>query len=212
MPGQVRGAGITYVTVSKGKLVVRQPDGTKAYYDSWSEANLVGMKRIHDEKYDRDKWCLTLKELNGDTVILQFTDETWYSVGFFARILNCRLDLPMEIGVLGPKEDAGKLPDDESRSKTSFCYIRQEGTAVKKDDAFPKATKITLNRKQVDDYTLVTKRVDEIFEILKSKGVRDTSGDHKLPQRHYENDKTPTQVQSPPPSDDYPIPDDEPAF
>lgn len=214
MPGVTRGAGFTYVSVSKGKLVVKQPDGTKAYYDSWSNANLVGIKKVHDEKYDRDKWCLLLRELNGDSVIFQFTDSTWFAMGFFERILNCRLDLPIEIGVMGPKEDRSKAPDDESRSKTSFCYIRQDGETVKKDDSFPRPTKVMVNKKKMDDYTEVEARIEQIVAYLYEKGVKDTTVEtDRQPQQHHGNDEpAATQKQSVPHNDDYPIPDEEPPF
>lgn len=59
----------------------------------------------------------------------------------------------------------------EKNEKMSFCWMKQAGKKIEKDTSFPQVKKVTVGRKQHDDWTEFEKAADEeIARILKAIG------------------------------------------
>jgi hypothetical protein len=82
-----------------------------------------------------------------ETYILQWTEDSWYSYGFFQRIKNVNLNHEVTIGV----------SSSDQNEKMSFCWMKQGDTKIEKDPSFPAVTKETFKGKDysvfpVDEY------------------------------------------------------------
>lgn len=92
-----------------------------------------------------------------ELAIIQFTKESWYALGFFARIKKIDLTKQFMVGV---------MPSDKNE-KMSFCYLKQEGIdKVEADKSFPKYEIVTVGDKKIQDWTKPFAAMDEIMKYM----------------------------------------------
>ncbi len=87
--------------------------------------HLLNIERFDDEFEGQpvSKIRLTMKdELEDFETQISFTEQSWYAVGFFARVQNLDITLPVTIGA---------SPSDKNE-KISFCWMKQGANKIEK--------------------------------------------------------------------------------
>lgn len=169
--GIVKREELLYLNVSKGKLVNKQKNIEANAY----EGTLVGIREREGE-FEGQKTLkieLKMKDTQSDEhAIIQFTKEAYYALGFFARIRKIDLTKPFTVGTL----------PSEMNEKMSFCYLKQAGqTKIEADKSFPKPKKVTLNKKEVLDWSACFDEMDAIMKFLNEK-LASNSGGTQVPE------------------------------
>lgn len=153
----ITGGTSTYLSVSKGFLVNKKKGIQFRGYVGY----LAGLEKYEDEYNGKPmmKWKLRMKDDKSDEVVtIQFLDESWFSWGFFARIGKVDLKKPFHLGLSGSEEN----------EKVTFCWMKQNGETVKKDESFPKPKKVKIGNQEVPDWTEVHKAIEGITAKLKT--------------------------------------------
>ena len=149
-----------FLSVSCGSLVNKKKEiKTNGY-----EGTIIDCRETEDE-YEGKKVLkieVKMKDNNSDEeAIIKFTKESFFCLGFFARISKIDITKPFVIGVMGSDQNA----------KISFCYLKQEGIQkVEADKEFPKPEKIDLGGgKEVFSFIKPFEAIEKIMSDLKSK-------------------------------------------
>lgn len=151
--GGISGGTTTYLSVSKGFLVNKKKDLQFRGYVGY----LMGLEKYEDEYNGKPlmKWKLRMKDdASDEQVVVQFLDESWFAWTFFARLGKIDMTKPIQLG----------LSNSDENEKVTFCWVKQSGQVVKKDEAFPKPVKVKLGNQEVPDWTAVHKAVDELLK------------------------------------------------
>lgn len=167
--GIVEKSNNLHLNVSCGKLVNKKKEISVMAY----EGLLLGIERKDDEYEGKiiGKITCKFKDSKSDEIAyITWSEESWYSLGFFPRITKIDLSKPFIIGVSA----------SEMNEKMSFCWIKQGG-AVKADQSeFPKPQKVTVGKKEIVDWTIpleamekITKRINESLRNV-DRGAFDT--------------------------------------
>lgn len=154
-----------YLSVSKGILRNKKKNiETRGY-----EGILIGIEEVEDsyEGVPRMRVNLKMKDPKSKEVaIIQFNEETWFSIGFFSRIQKIDITKPFTLGV----------SPSEKNEKISFCWLKQEGVfnekkepKVEADKDFPKPVTTKIGRNEVQDWGKPIERILTIIDELKAK-------------------------------------------
>jgi len=156
-----RGEGVTYYNVSCGKLRKntgqKSEDGRTIYEEcDGYEGKLISIEKYTSEFEGKQQNKIRLKMMDVDTgkiADISFTNNTFFAIGFFSRIINVDLDKPFTFGVC----------KSEFNDKISHCYIYQDGVKIEKDEKFPQPEKI-----EIDDGNVVYKwsNVSKVFDKI----------------------------------------------
>lgn len=141
MPGKTH-SNIQWLNVKNGKLQNKQVS-----FDSF-EGNIVQIER-KEEEYEGNKywaWILTFNDGTDTVTKIQMREESWYCYGFFARLIFCNAQVPVELGAVLPS----------GRDKGSYCYIRQNG--------------ILIDVKSQETRDLIVAQIPEPKVVLDAKG------------------------------------------
>jgi hypothetical protein len=154
------GSNALYLTVSCGFLQNKKKEiKTRGY-----EGVFMSIKKEEDEfegkKIDRIKLVMR-DDTTGEDAIIQFTADSWYSVGFFSRIDKIDLSKPFTLGV----------GSSEQNEKISFCWMKQGGQKIEKDATFPTPQKVKVGKNEVVNWEPVNEAVDKIIEKISHKPV-----------------------------------------
>lgn len=157
--GIVNRKDFLYLSVSCGKLKNKKKGIETGGYEGFIQ-NIAEK----DDEYEGKpvvKIEVKMKDNNSDQfAIIQFTQESWFTLGFFARIKKIDVTKPFTIGV---------MPSDRNE-KMSFCYLKQEGiTKVEADKEFPKPTAVKVSNKDVMDWTKPIEAMKKIISEINAK-------------------------------------------
>ena len=157
---------LLYLTISKGWLVNKKKKiETRGY-----EGTLIGIEEKPDEYEGKPVMKVRLKMKDTKTAeiaAIEFTQESWFSLGFFARIEKVDITKPFTLGV----------SPSEKNEKMSFCWIGQKGLKNAKtgketaegDPNFPKPEEKVIGRTKVQDWSKPLERMLPIIEALQAK-------------------------------------------
>lgn len=152
------GTNSRYISVANGKLntVV---NGNKESFD-WYEGTLVGIRLIEDEWEGQPvaKVELLMADESGEKVKIKFTQETWFSVGFFSRIQAVDLARPFRLGAM----------PSEQNEKITFCFMRQ-GDKIPSDKSTPRPEKVKVGKKTVMDWQGFNAFVEQVIGEIGAK-------------------------------------------
>lgn len=152
-----------YLTVSCGKMTNKKRE--------ISTFGVVGWITKISEKEDEYEGQVISKILidmtdKKENFCVQFTTESWYSIGFFSRLKSIDLSKQITLGVSG----------SEKNEKISFCWMKQPGNknvnekgSIIKDESFPAPEKKTIGKKEIYDWTLPLAKMGEIMEWANEK-------------------------------------------
>lgn len=155
--GIVRGGNTLYLNVSCGRFVNKKKEISAYAY----EGTIANIRREEDEYEGKpvSKIKLTFHDSTGETAIISFSEESWYAQTFFARIEKADLSKPIVLG----------CSNSEQNEKMSFCWMKQGGQTIKKDEDFPKPAKKKVGRNEVTDWSPVIAEIDRILDGLTKK-------------------------------------------
>lgn len=159
--GIVQRKDFLYLSVSCGKLKNKKKGIETGGYEGYIQ-NIVEKEDEYEGK-PVTKIEVKMKDNNSDQfAIIQWTKESWYSMGFFARIRKIDVAKPFTIGV----------QPSERNEKMSFCYLKQEGIVkVEADKNFPKPKVVKVSSKDVTDWTEPMEEFKKIMDELNAKIV-----------------------------------------
>ena len=165
MHSQSDGGKKLYLNVSCGKFVNKK-QGISAYAYS---GKLEKVEIFEDEFEGKpmDKVRLTLKdEKTDETCLLTFTAESFYALGFFARINNIKdFDKAITIGV----------SKSEQNEKISFCWLKQGETKIGKTEDFIKPEKMQVSKNTT--VTVWTKCIEQFRIQVEQINAKTWTGD-----------------------------------
>lgn len=154
--GAITGSNYLYLNVSCGKLVNKKKEVSIFAY----EGILMGIEQTMDEFEGKQisKIKLKMQDNKSDEVaLISFSEESWYSQGFFARISKADLSKPLTLGV--SRSDVNE--------KVSFCWIKQNGETIKVEKgSFATPTKTSRGK---DSYDAMLAAIEPVMEDLKKK-------------------------------------------
>lgn len=166
-----RGGG-NFFRVSCGKFVgtIDGEERKEVAYTGY----LRSIKRFTDEYKGEENEKIEVVISDGDENIrFQFTLEAWYAVGFFQRIRNIDLAEKFTLGVM----------ESEQNEKISFCWMKQAGKKIERDEKFPAPEKKTVGKKVYHDWEAVVTAADkEIARIQKAIGQKQTKEEQRKPE------------------------------
>jgi len=157
-----------WLSVSCGKLTNKKKDiHCNAYTGT---INKIEVKKDEYEGKEIEKVVVSLKD-GEENAKIQFTLESWYSVGFFQRITSVDLYLPVTIGAMG----------SDLNEKMSFCWMKQGDKKIDKTE-IAKPKKVKLGNKEVTDFTEFLEVAGAIIVSLTEKlGENEPQEDKDLP-------------------------------
>ena len=160
----------TWLNISKGFLENKK----KNIHSHGYEGLLIGIERKLDtfEEKEISKIVLTMADTDpsakGQKVKIQFTEDAWFANGFFGRIRAVDIAKPFTVGV----------SQSDKNEKVSFCWIKQSGSTIKRDDKYPQPEKVTVGKQDIMDWTGVTECNTSIIEEIQHKiGANASGGD-----------------------------------
>lgn len=123
-----------FINVANGKLVTGPKDNKKEYISYTGK--LLAIEAFTDEYEGKpiNKIKCTFNDGHEPAnAIISFTEDSWYGVGFFSRILNCDISKPITLGV----------SNSEQNEKVSFCWMKQGDKKIEKHPDVVTPTKTT---------------------------------------------------------------------
>lgn len=154
--GALTGGNYLYLNVSGGKLVNKKKGMALFGY----EGTLTAIRRKEDEYEGQpvQKIELEMRDNKSDEVArISFTEESWYSQGFFARITGIDLSRPFVVGASG----------SDKNEKVSFCWLKQGQDTIKSEKgSFPGPEK---NSRGKMTYDKMLDAIDPILANLQEK-------------------------------------------
>lgn len=159
--GEVSRQNFSYYNVSCGHL--KTGSGETARSISAYSGILLEIKEEEDKFENKPvkKIALRIQDDSSPTIaIVKMTKESWYALGFFARIQKIDVTKPFVLGV---------LPSDQNE-KMSFCYLKQDGIdKIEADKNFPRPKKVKISDKDVMDWSDPFKRMAEVMAEVNAK-------------------------------------------
>ena len=157
--GIVERKNYLFLHVSCGNLINKK----KAIKASAYEGIFISITEKEDEYDGKPVTKVEVKMKDpetGEIAIIQFTQESWFTLGFFARIQKIDLAKKFTIGVM----------PSEQNEKMSFCYLKQEGIAkVEADKNFPKPGKTKVGKKDVMNWAAPLEAMQAIVAEMNAK-------------------------------------------
>lgn len=174
MPGYKRGNTL-YLNVANGimrhKYKVQVPaekEGdpptektVEEIYNGWI-GKITDIQRVEGKYEDKPifKYQITMVH-EGEVAYVQFTEDTYYCLGFFQRLRNVDFSKTLLIGVLPGKDN----------KKISFCYLKQDDVPIKKEENFPQPEKKVQGKKKIEVtiWDAVNEEIELVLEEVKPK-------------------------------------------
>lgn len=139
--------------------------GTGFDGDRSSTKEFVRDSKIHkpvmrDEDEGKVVPKIKLKLSDGkETAVVSFTTESYYSLGFFQRIRKVDLSKPIMLGI----------SNSDKNEKVSFCWIKQSGAVIKKEEDFPMPEKKKEGKKEFTSWANPVPEFEKIVKELQEK-------------------------------------------
>jgi hypothetical protein len=155
--GVVDSANVLYLNISCGFLVNKKKEISARAYEGIFKS--IAREVDSYEGKDLSKIKLHMADNKSkEEAVISFTAESWYAIGFFQRISNIDLSKPFTIGV----------SQSDKNEKISFCWMKQSGNKIEKDELFPVPEKVSVGKTVVLNWEPVNEMVDKIMERLNS--------------------------------------------
>lgn len=152
------GGDILYLNVSCGRLKNKAKNIDAKGYTGF----VTDISRKDDEYEGKvtTKIVVSIRDNKSDQLAkISFTEESYFSVGFFSQISSVDMSKPLTFGVSQSQEN----------EKVSFCWLSQDGKNVNRDKDFPKPDKKKVGRNIVMDWTSVIDRIDKAIVEINDK-------------------------------------------
>jgi hypothetical protein len=168
--GAIKSENKLYLNVNKGMLVNKKMGLSMYAY----QGTLINIDR-KDEPYEGktiSKVRVSLQDNESDQIaIIQFLEDSYYSLGFFQRLEMIDVFKPIIIGV----------SKSEQNEKVSFAWMKQNGHAIKVDrNAFVKPKKVSIGKdKFVFDWTECLERFSIIIDKVNGELTNSISTNKK---------------------------------
>lgn len=156
--GVMKEGNTLFLNVSCGFLVNKKKEISTRGYD---DAFFMSIKKEEDvfEEKPMMKYKLHLKDASSmEEVVISFTAESWFAIGFFQRIEKIDVSKPFTVGV--SKSDVN--------DKISFCWLRQSGQPVKKDETMPMPEKVKVGKIEVNNWEPFNEHAERVIAKLNS--------------------------------------------
>ena len=151
-----------YANVRRGRLSVKR--GDKTYEYPYFQGKLVDVRIVKDSYEDNEYEKVLMTMEDNERIIVAFRLEGWYSQGFFSRFRKINKDHQFTLGVM----------PSEQNDKMSFCWVKQGGQVIKKDDNFPKPERHEFKGHKVTDWS---KFVTAVKEMLQEENIKVSADD-----------------------------------
>jgi len=173
-----QGSNFLYVSPKGGQLVQHKKGGEIIKLGFSYTGRLKKIREKADEYQGNplNKVELIMSDGKQD-ICLQFVKESWFSWGFFSRAHGIDLNKDLMVG----------CSSSEKNEKITFCWLKQDGSTLPKDDAFPKPDKVMMGKKPMSDWTAPLAKMDEAIRRIDSalsgtiKGGKVVNDDADLP-------------------------------
>lgn len=116
-------SNLLYINVSKGKLITGSGENKKEFISY--TGTLLKIEPFQDEYEGKPQNKIRLTFNDGEdprNASITFLEDSWFGVGFFARILNIDFKKPFTLGVI----------QSDKNEKVSFCYLKQGDKKIEK--------------------------------------------------------------------------------
>lgn len=185
--GGLMGGKDLFLNVSCGRLINKKKEISFFAY----EGTLMDIHQEMDEFEGKQisKIKLKMKDTKSDEIaVISFSEESWFSQGFFSRISKVNLSKPFVLGVSG----------SDQNEKVSFCWMKQSGyvnpdPAAKKDviDADKNYARPTKSARGKDNYDALIDASTKTLEEIKQKldGITSNQIDHSSSQENHHSDE-----------------------
>jgi len=153
--GIVDSVNILFLNVSCGFLVNKKKEISARAY----EGIFKSISREVDNYEGKELGKIKVHMIDAKTheeAVISFTAESWYAIGFFQRIDKIDLSKPFTIGV----------SQSDKNEKISFCWMKQGGNKIEKDELFPVPEKVNVGKTVVLNWEPVNEAADKIMERL----------------------------------------------
>lgn len=148
-----------FLNVTKGKFINKAANMEGVTFDG----KLVAIERKEDEYEGKKVWkgvIVMRDEADGKDYAISFLESGYFSLGFFSRISSVDVDRAFTLGVT----------QSDKNEKISFCYIKQDGQLIKKDENFPKPSKVEVSPgNEVTVWTDCVKKFMEVGALINAK-------------------------------------------
>lgn len=140
--GFMEGGNMIYVNVSCGFLQNKKanpPIKSRAF-----TGFLLSLDRQADDYEGKEIMKIAIKmkdDKTNELVMIKFTEDTWFSFSFFARLQNIDLEKAFTLGVSG----------SDDNEKMSFCWMRQAGKKIEQVEML-KPEKVKVGNNEVYDW------------------------------------------------------------
>jgi hypothetical protein len=152
------GGDILYLNVSCGRLKNKAKNIDAKGYTGY----VTNITRKDDEYEGKviTKIVVSMRDTASDQLAkIAFTEESYFSIGFFSQIEGVDFSKPMLFGVSQSQEN----------DKVSFCWLSQNNKNVERKKDFPKPEKKKVGRNVVMDWTAVTDKIDGLIGNINEK-------------------------------------------
>lgn len=152
------GGDVLFLNVSCGRLKNKAKNIEAKGYTGY----VTDISRKDDEYEGKvtTKVVVSMRDNKSDQLAkISFTEESYFSVGFFSQIKNADFSKPITFGVSQSQEN----------EKVSFCWLSQDGKNVARDKDFPKPEKKKVGRNVVMDWTKMLEEVETIMQWAKGE-------------------------------------------
>lgn len=152
------GSNVTYVDAKNGALWVWNKE-TKTSDKFWAIEGRIVKIYLYEDKFKEEKTMKVIVQLvdeDNKLFSLKWTLESWYTQGFFSRIMNISLSKPVVIGASGT----------DKNEKVTFCWMKQNDAKVEPTEGFPKPLKVEKRGKAITNYDDMLDEVDKLLVKL----------------------------------------------
>jgi hypothetical protein len=155
--GVLEGGNTLFLNVSCGFLVNKKKEISTRGYEGLFKSISRETDEFEGKAIDKIKLHMT-DHKTGDEAVISFTAESWYAIGFFQRIEKIDLSKQFIIGVA----------QSDKNEKISFCWMKQGGNKIEKNESFPLPEKVMVGKSEVMNWEPVTAMSDYIIGKLNS--------------------------------------------
>lgn len=155
------GGDILFLNVSCGRLKNKAKNIEAKGYTGY----VTDISRKDDEYEGKvtTKVVVSMRDNKSDQLAkISFTEESYFSVGFFSQIKNADFSKPITFGVSGSQEN----------EKVSFCWLSQDNQNLVRDKDFPKPEKTKIGRNLIMDWTKLLEQAEVIIQWAKNETTK----------------------------------------
>lgn len=176
--GVLEGGNVLFLNVSCGFLVNKKKEISTRGYEGIFKSIAMEDNEYEGKNIPKIKVHM-IDAKTHDEAVISFTAESWYAIGFFQRIDKIDLTKPFTLGV----------SQSDKNEKISFCWMKQSGNKIEKDETFPMPEKVNVGKVVVTNWepfheitAKVMVKLNDIFHI-DNPAPKEEHEDNPLPKR-----------------------------